>query len=167
MYFQPLLHDRSPTCRLKMGNYEPDLQNSQNLHDNLRERSETTLYHDNVYLSLGASLNNRNRTAMTMPRPKNKPLLTVPKLQLWHIPIVQRITIADTNHRDAEGATMGKVRRPEVLSPPTSGKSCAENVVNTKRAQQAKERNSSISTRSTRVGSAEGSETILRNFPKL
>jgi hypothetical protein len=68
--------------------------------------------------------------------------------------MVQRITIADTNQRDAEGATMGKVRRPEVLSPPTSGKSCAENVVNTKRAQQAKERNSSNSTRSTRVGSA-------------
>ena len=104
---------------------------------------------------------------MTMPRQKNKPLLTAPKLQLWQIPIVQRITIADTNHRDAEGATMGKVRRPEVLSPPTSGKSWAENVVNTKRAQQAKERNSSISTRSIRVGSAEGSGTILRNLPEL
>ena len=76
--------------------------------------------------------------------------------------MVQRITIADTNQRDAEGATMGKVRRPEVLSPPTSGKSCAENVVNTKRAQQAKERNSSNSTRSTRVGSAEQGETVLR-----
>jgi hypothetical protein len=81
--------------------------------------------------------------------------------------MVQRITIADTNQRDAEGATMGKVWRPEVLSPPTSGKSCAENVVNTKRAQQAKERNSSISTRSIRVGSAEGSETILRICPKI
>jgi len=55
--------------------------------------------------------------------------------------------MADTNQREAEGATMGKVRRPEVLSPPTSGKSCAENVVNTNRAQQAKERNSSTSTR--------------------
>ena len=76
------LHDRFPTCRLKVGYYEPDLQNSQNLQDNLREGSETTLYHDNVYLSLGASLNNRNRTAMNTPRPKNKPLLTGPKLQL-------------------------------------------------------------------------------------
>jgi len=70
--------------------------------------------------------------------------------------MVQNITIVDTNQRDKEGATMGKVRRPEVLSPPTSGKSCAENVVNIKRAQQIKERSSSASNRSIRVDSGKG-----------
>ena len=67
--------------------------------------------------------------------------------------------MTDTNHRDIEGATMGKVRRPEVLSPSTSGKSCVEKVVNIKRAQQTKERSSSASNRPIRfVGSAEGDE---------
>jgi len=79
------------------------------------------------------------------------------------------MTIVDTNQRDAEGATMGKVRRPEVLSPPTSGKSCAENVVNIRRAQQTKERSSSASNQSTRpVDSAEEDEKYsLRNCPEL
>ena len=73
------------------------------------------------------------------------------------------MTIVDTSQRDAEGATMGKVRRPEVLSPPTSGKSCAENVVNIRRAQQTKERSSSASNQSTLpVDSAEDEQYSLR-----
>ena len=78
------------------------------------------------------------------------------------------MTMVDTSQRDAEGATMGKVRRPEVLSPPTSGKSCAENVVNIRRAQQTKERSSSASNQSTLpVDSAEDKKYSLRICPEF
>jgi len=48
----------------------------------MRAAKPSTLYNDNVFLSLKESLNRRNRTAMTTPRPKNKLLLTKSRLEL-------------------------------------------------------------------------------------
>ena len=52
------------------------------LRTRMRAVGLSTLYSDNVLLSLNASLNKRKRMAMTTPRPKNKIPLTKSRLQL-------------------------------------------------------------------------------------
>jgi hypothetical protein len=96
-----------------------------------------TLYSVNEYFSSRASLKWKYRPATKLPRPTNVPEPTGPNFHSLARIHDHRKSPTTMKVRDPSGATMGSVRRPSILSPSISRKSCACIVVRMTRALQA------------------------------